>query len=167
MDLSHEQGGRSFVLFRLGAEEYGLPIERVQSIIRYEEATPVPHTPEYVEGVLNLRGMVIPVVDLTRRLSGVTFEPGPQARIVVAEGESGPVGLAVNSASEVVVIDAEAVKPAPESALSPQAARALEGVAEHEGRLVILLDLDQAVPKAEYGPAHETEHAAQEDETDA
>lgn len=154
-----EQGGRKYVLFRLGDEEYGLPIERVQSIIRYESATPVPRAPEFVQGVINMRGKVIPVVDIAKRLVGVTFEPGPSARIVVTEGEAGLVGLAVDSASEVAPIADDDVKPPPESALTPETTRALEGVAEYQGRLVILLDLDQAIPSGEYAHVPEAETA--------
>jgi purine-binding chemotaxis protein CheW len=142
--------GAIYVLFRLGSEEYGLPIARVSSIIRYETATPVPRAPEIVMGVINMRGRVIPVLDLTKRLVQVEFEPGPSARIIVAEGAAGTVGLAVDAASEVVTIPESAIRPAPEGALSAETANAFEGVAEIGDRLVILLDLDEAVPKAEY-----------------
>ncbi len=150
-----------YVLFRLGDEQYGLPIEVVSSIIRWEQATPVPHAPAAVEGVINLRGRVIPVVNLKRRLLDAPFEAGPTARIVVAEGEGGPVGLAVDAANEVATIDLAEVKPAPETALSRETVEAFEGVANHGGRLVILLNLDRALPRSEYGDV-----TAQEVETD-
>lgn len=139
-----------YVLFRLGEEEYGLPIDRVSSIIRYEPATPVPHAPEAIDGVINLRGHVIPVVNLKRRLLAQSFEPSSTARIVVAEGDQGMVGLVVDSASEVTTISLEDVRPAPETALTPETAEAFEGVASHGGRLVILLNLDRALPSSEY-----------------
>lgn len=151
------QEGRTFVIFRLGAEEYGLAIERVQSIIRFEQATPVPRAPESVMGVINLRGQVIPVVDLVRRLSGGGFVPGPASRIVVTEGEAGTVGLAVDAANEVVSLAAAEIRPAPEGALGPETAEMFEGVVERDGRLVILLDFDKAVPRSEYARATETE----------
>lgn len=148
MEATQDQVGRKFVVFRLGDEEYGLPIERVQSIIRYERSTPVPRAPTYVQGVINLRGKVIPVVDLSRRLGGAVFEPTPHSRIVVTEGDAGLVGLCVDSASEVAAL--EDIKPPPDSALLPECARAIEGVAEHEGRLVVLLDIEQVVPTSDY-----------------
>lgn len=138
------------MLFRLSNEEYGLPIDKVQSIIRYEEPTPVPRSPEAVQGVINLRGRVIPVVDLTRRLFSSPFTPGPSSRIVVAEGEAGTLGLAVDAANEVVSIPDESVRPAPASVLSEETAEAIAGVAEHGGRLIVLLDLDEAVPRSGY-----------------
>ncbi|TLM80583.1 MAG: chemotaxis protein CheW [Actinobacteria bacterium] len=148
-------GSAGYVLFRVADEMFGLPIERVQSIIRYERGTPVPRAPEVVEGVINLRGRIVPVVDLVKRLGRGEFEPGPTARIVVAEGAAGLVGLAVDAASEVVRIDPASVQPAPAAALSAETADAFEGVTEYEGTLVILLDLDQAVPRAEYASAVE------------
>jgi purine-binding chemotaxis protein CheW len=140
-----------YVLFRLGDEEYGLPIEQVSSIIRYEPATPVPHSPESVDGVINLRGHVIPVVNLKRKLLGTAFVAGVTSRIVVAEGEAGMVGLVVDAANEVTTISLEDVRPTPETALTSETADAFEGVASHEDRLVILLNLDRALPSSEYG----------------
>lgn len=150
MIANTEQEGRSYVVFRLGTEEYGLAIERVQSIIRFERATPVPRAPQAVMGVINLRGQVIPVVDLARRFSNRVFEATPASRIVVTEGEAGTVGLAVDSASEVVTIPVADIKPAPDSVLTPDNAEAFEGVADRGGKLVILIDFDRAVPKMEY-----------------
>lgn len=141
---------RQYVLFHLGAEEYGLPIERVQSIIRYEQPTPVPHAPSAVEGVINLRGQVIPVIDLSMRLLSTPFVGTHTSRIVVAEGMSGLVGLAVDSASEVVSIPVMEIKPAPQAALSADTADAFEGVANHGDRLVILLDAEKALPRPEF-----------------
>lgn len=144
------QDARSYVIFRLGSEEYGIAIDRVQSIIRFEEATPVPRSPEAVLGVVNLRGNVIPVVDLCRRLGRGDFEPSATARIIVAEGEAGTVGLAVDEANEVSSIPTATILPTPETVLSADAADIFEGVAQRDGALVILLDLDRAVPRSEY-----------------
>jgi purine-binding chemotaxis protein CheW len=150
---------RQFVLFRLGTEEYGLPIEHVQSIIRYEVPTPVPHAPEFVEGVINLRGQVIPVLDLSLRLLGTPLVRSVFSRIVVAESDSGLVGLAVDSANEVASIAEDDIMEPPASALSAETAEAFEGVANHGERLVILLDPDKALPKVTYGVTTATEEA--------
>lgn len=148
-----EKIGFAYVVFRLGGEEYALPVTAVNSIIRYEDATPVPRAPQGVLGVINLRGRVMPVVDLRHRFSGTPFEPGPMSRIVVAEGAAGPVGVAVDSANEVTEFAPEALKPVPEGVLSPETARAFSGVVERGGSLVIVLDLDEAVPSATYSGA--------------
>ena len=144
---------RQYVLFRIGAEEYGLPIEKVSSIIRYEPSTRVPRAPVSVEGVINLRGRVIPVVNLGKRLFDSEFTPSPHARIVVAEGEGGSVGLVVDAAAEVATVEGDAVMPPPQTALSSDTSEAFEGVVHYQGRLVILLDLDAAIPRAEYAVA--------------
>lgn len=142
-----------YVLFRLGEEEYGLPVGQVNSIIRYEQATPVPRAPEVVEGVINLRGRVIPVVNLRERLLGAGLEPTHETRIVVAESAAGPVGLIVDAAQEVAELPLDEVRPAPEVALGPEVAAAFTGVVSYRERLVILLDLDHALPRSEYARA--------------
>jgi chemotaxis signal transduction protein len=94
-------------------------------------------------------------VNLKRKLFGTAFEPTATSRIVVAEAESGQVGLAVDAANEVATIDLDEVRPAPDTALSSETADAFTGVASHGGSLVILLDLDRALPTAEYVRAAE------------
>ena len=153
---------RQYVLFRLRAEEYGLPIRRVQSIIRYEEPTPVPRAPFGVEGVINLRGQVIPLVDLGLILLGDQIEPTQASRIIVVESGMGSVGLAVDVVSEVASISVADVRPAPAAALGAETSEAFEGVVQHGERLVILLDSEKALPK----PVFMSAGAAQEDGVD-
>jgi purine-binding chemotaxis protein CheW len=151
---------KQVVLFTLGDEEYGLPVERVTSIIRYEAPTPVPHAPEYVEGVINLRGRIVPVVDLAHRLFGVRLDRTPGTRIIVTETAAGLVGFTASSAHEVARIPAASVMPAPESVVSSDLAEAFEGVADHQGRLVILLVPDRLVPSISFVSTDETEEAS-------
>jgi purine-binding chemotaxis protein CheW len=151
---------RQAVLFTLGEEEYGLPVDRVTSIIRYETPTPVPHAPDYVEGVINLRGRIVPVVDLAHRLFGAPLERTPGTRIIVTETAAGLVGFTASSAHEVARIPAEAVMPAPESVAASDLADAFEGVADHQGRLVILLIPDKLVPSASFASIDEPEGAS-------
>jgi len=142
--------GRQYVLFRVGGEEYGLPIGCVSSIIRYETVTPVPRAPVAVQGVIDLRGRVVPVVDLGKRLFGTAFEPSQRSRIIVTETSAGAVGLAVDAASEVAAFTPDRMMPAPEAALPREMVDAFEAVVHLDGRLVILLDLERVLPKAEY-----------------
>lgn len=144
------EGTRQFVLFRLGQEEYGLPIEQVNSIIRFEEATPVPKAPPMVDGVINLRGRVVPVVNLARKFGSKTFDPTAMSRIVIVEAEGGLVGLTVDAANEVVTIAPEDIREAPDTALSSDTEEAFEGVASIQDMLVILLRLDRVLPKSDY-----------------
>ena len=142
--------GRQYVLFRVGSEEYGLPIVNVSSIIRYETVTPVPRAPASVQGVIDLRGRVVPVVDLGKRLFGTTLDPTPRARIIVTETAAGAVGLAVDAASEVATFAPDVMMAAPEAALPRDMVDAFEAVVHLEGRLIILLDLERVLPRAEY-----------------
>lgn len=151
---------RQVVLFALGDEVFGLPVERVTSIIRYESPTPVPHAPDYIEGVINMRGRIVPVVDLAHRLYGARVERTPGARIIVTETASGLVGFAVSSAHEVARIPFGSVMPAPDSVVSSDLSEAFEGVADHEGRLVILLVPDRLVPSVSFISADEAEGAS-------
>lgn len=151
---------RQVVLFTLGDEEYGLPVDRVTSIIRYETPTPVPHAPDYVEGVINLRGRIVPVVDLGRRLFGESTARSSGARVIVTETAVGLVGFTVSSAHEVARIPASSVMQPPESVAASDLSEALEGVADHEGRLVILLIPDKLVPIASFLSADEQEGAS-------
>ncbi len=153
---------RQYVIFGLCDEEYGLPIGRVQSIIRYEAATPVPHAPEGVEGVFNLRGQVLPLIDLGWRLRGEAITPTPASRIIVADSGLGAVGLAVDRVHEVASLAVSEIRPAPQAALASEMADAFEGVANYGDRLIILLDADKALPK----PAFTSTGVSQEADPD-
>lgn len=144
---------RQYVLFRLCEEEYALPIASVQSIIRYEEPTPVPNAPDGVEGVFNLRGQVLPLIDLGRRLRGHPIEVTPASRIIVADSQLGAVGLGVDAVHEVANIPVDDIKPAPTAALEGDTAEALEGVATIGDRLVILLNPERALPRPVFASA--------------
>lgn len=143
-------GREQYVLFRVGGEEYGLPISCVSSIIRYGAVTPVPRAPRAVKGVIDLRGRVVPVVDLGKRLFDTGIEPGPRSRIVVTEGDGGEVGLAVDSASEVATFAQDELMQTPTSILAPEIADAFHAVVHLGDRLIVLLDLDRILPRAEY-----------------
>lgn len=147
MSGAADERGETHLLFLLGEGEFGLSVANVTGIVRYEEPTPVPRSPDSVRGVVNLRGKVIPVLDLGERLGVGRLDPGRAARIVVAESSVGPVGLAVDATREVVDIPREALSPAPEGAVAPESSAMVSGVAEVQGRLVILLELDAVMPR--------------------
>jgi len=153
VDDSVATSHRQYVLFRLCDEEYGLPIVSVRSIIRYEAPTPVPRAPEGIEGVFNLRGQVLPLIDLGRRLRGEPITPTPASRIIVADCGLGAVGLSVDLVHEVANLPVDDIRPAPQAALAGETADAFEGVATYRDRLVILLDPDKAFPKPVFASA--------------
>ena len=129
------------VTFFLGDEEYGLDVRLVQEIIRLTEITPVPRAPDFVKGVINLRGRIIPVVDVKRKLSlGEVDTSSRASRIVVAKIRDRLVGLLVDGASQVLKIPVSLIEPAPEEVIEIDVDY-IRGVAKLEGRLVILMDL--------------------------
>lgn len=129
-----------FVVFRLGRENYGLEISTIVEIISMQTITEVPGTESYIEGVINLRGLVIPVFNLHTKFRLDGGEITRLTRIVVVEVEGNHIGMLVDGVSEVVKITADIVEP-PSNILSDIEEEYLTGVAKLEDKLVILLDL--------------------------
>jgi len=132
------------VSFCIGDEEYGVDILRVQEINRTMEVTRVPNAPSYVEGVINLRGRVIPVVDLRARFGMPRKEWDKNTRIVVVELRGVTVGFVVDSVNEVLRIPRNVTEPPPGLATGANA-EYITGVGKLEDRLLILLDLEKVV----------------------
>jgi purine-binding chemotaxis protein CheW len=129
------------VVFELGDERYGLDIATVFEIIRHQPITAVPQAPAFVKGVINLRGRIIPVIDLRDRFGMIESAITKATRIVVCEAAGTRLGLIVDGVSEVLMIAAETVEATPEVAAAHDAAY-LRGIAKLGDRLIILLDLD-------------------------
>jgi purine-binding chemotaxis protein CheW len=134
-------GELQIVVCELADEHYGLDIAKVFEIIRHQPITPVPRAPDFVKGVINLRGRIIPVVDLRGRFGMLEVEPTKETRIVVAESSSTRVGLIVDSVSEVLLLPADAVEATPGVAAGADA-EYLKGIAKLGDRLVLLMELD-------------------------
>ena len=132
------------VVFSLAEELYGLDISRIQGIIRVPEITRVPRAPDFVEGVINLRGDIVPIVDLRKRFDRPHEEHTGDTRIINVEIGDDLVGLIVDSVEEVLNIPAEAIVPPPELVISADSAY-LRGIAKIGERLVTLLDLDEVL----------------------
>lgn len=128
------------VVFRLGKELYGVNISSVQEIVRVPGVTQVPDAPAFLEGVINLRGRIVPVIDLRKRLGLAAAEKDKASRVLVTEKEGKVVGLLVDAASEVLRITSEEVEAPPEM-ISAIGVEYITGVAKVEERLIILLDL--------------------------
>jgi purine-binding chemotaxis protein CheW len=138
---SGRAGELQIVVCELADEHYGLDIAKVFEIIRHQPITPVPRAPAFVKGVINLRGRIIPVVDLRGRFSMTEVEPTKETRIVVAESSSTRVGLIVDSVSEVLLLPIDSVEATPGVAAGADA-EYLRGIAKLGDRLVLLLELD-------------------------
>jgi purine-binding chemotaxis protein CheW len=134
--------------FRVGQETFGVPISLVREIVRVPAITSVPNAPDYIEGVINLRGRIIPVVDLRKRFREKVGEPSKKNRIVVVELEGRLVGLMVNSASEVLRIPPSEIE-APHDVFQEGELNYITGVGKLRGRLIILLDLNKILQRGE------------------
>ena len=133
---------------RIGRETLGLPISMVREIVRVPEITPVPNAPPHIEGVINLRGRIIAVIDLGKRFGEAPIERNSKSRIVVVEMEERLVGLLVNSASEVLRIAPSEIE-APQNVFPDEDMNYVTGVGKLKDRLIILLDLSRILQRAE------------------
>lgn len=136
------------VSFRTGEEEFGVDILKVQEIIKMLTITKVPNSPEFVEGVINLRGKVIPVIDLRKRLSLQSKEHDNKTRIVVVDLDGSTFGFIVDEVNEVLRISEKTLEEPPEL-VSRVNSDFITSVAKLEDRIIILLDLNQLLQKAE------------------
>lgn len=136
------------VSFRVGDEEFGLDILRVQEIIRIQPLTRVPNLPDYIDGVFNLRGKVIPVIGLRRRLGLEKQAPDKQTRIVVVDVHNLTLGFIVDSVSEVLRIHGDTVEPTPR--LGKTERDYISGVGKLDSRLLLLIDLEQLMSGTEF-----------------
>jgi purine-binding chemotaxis protein CheW len=133
-------GELHIVGFRVGRETYGVPITSLQEIVRVPEITAVPDAPDYMEGVINLRGKIVSVMDLRKRFGEKKAAPGKRNRILVVEHNGRLAGLIVDSASEVLKIPAKDIEPSP-TVFQEGGLNCVTGLGKHQGRLIVLLDM--------------------------
>ncbi|WP_457571915.1 chemotaxis protein CheW [Desulfovulcanus sp.] len=136
------------VTFRIGEEKFGVNILRVQEIIRTMEITCVPKSPDFVEGVINLRGKVIPIIDLRKRFGLKVRKYDKHTRIIVIEINNMIVGFVVDAVSEVLRIPADTVE-TPPPVVAGVDAEYISGVGKLDDRLLILLDLERLFTREE------------------
>jgi purine-binding chemotaxis protein CheW len=139
---------RQLVVFELANEHYGVDISAVESIIKMQAITVVPHAPEFVEGVTNLRGKVLPVIDLRKRFYLTATDRSADKKastriIVVAIGKT-EVGMVVDDVSEVLTISDEAIEPPPPMVMTINSTF-ITGIAKLGDKLVIMLDLSKVL----------------------
>ncbi|WP_418791312.1 chemotaxis protein CheW [Phosphitispora sp. TUW77] len=139
-------GDNQYVVFRLGREVYGLEISTVLEIITMQAITEVPGTEDYIEGVINLRGLVIPVFNMHKRFNLPGGETTRLTRVVVVEVEGNNIGMLVDGVSEVIRIPSEIIEP-PSNIMNGINEEYLLGIAKLDDRLVILLDLTKVLRK--------------------
>jgi purine-binding chemotaxis protein CheW len=146
--LDAQAGSEQYLTFQLAGEEYGVDILRVQEIKGWEKATRIPHAPHYVLGVINLRGAIVPVIELRRRFGLESIEFGPTTVVIVVKvaSERGErtVGMVVDAVCEVYNVGASDVKAPPEVGSSVDT-DFVRGLATVEQKMLILLDIDRLI----------------------
>jgi purine-binding chemotaxis protein CheW len=140
---------KKVIVFALGSEEYGVEVEKVKTIERMQPMTRVPKTPDFVKGVINLRGVVVPIIDLRSRFGLAETEYTDNTRIIIVSVGDIEVGLIVDAANDVIDLDEENIVNPPE-VVGGIKAKYLRGIARvNEQRLLVLLNLDQVLNKQE------------------
>ena len=146
--------GGEFLTFRLGAEEYGIDILKVQEIRSYEQPTRIANAPAFVKGVVNLRGVIVPIVDLRVKLGCETVEYNSFTVVIVLNVRGRIVGAVVDSVSDVLELGRDAVKAAPEMSTAVDTSF-ITGIGSINERMLILMDIEALMSSAEMGLINE------------
>ncbi|MDX2202272.1 MAG: chemotaxis protein CheW [Hyphomicrobiaceae bacterium] len=142
------QAKRELIAFRIGGQEFCVDVMSVREIRGWTMATPLPQTPDFVRGVINLRGTVLPIVDLASRLGFPPAEPTARHAIMVAQSGSQIAGLLVEGVSDIFTVDTEEIQPTPDVA-SDMAKRFVRGVIAMDGRLISVIAIEAVLPPPE------------------
>ena len=139
-----------FLSFTLGEEHYGVDILKVQEIRGYDSATRLPDAPDYIKGVINLRGTIVPVIDLRLKLRLKEARYDAFTVMIVLNVEDRVVGIVVDSVSDVIALNAEQIRPTPEFGASVDT-RFISGIGTVDDRMLILLDIETLIDSADFG----------------
>ena len=138
-----------WVTFQLENETYGINVMQVQEVLRYTEIAPVPGAPEYVLGIINLRGNVVTVIDTRSRFGLPYGDVSENSRIVIIEAEKQVIGIMVDSVAEVVYLRSSEIDAAP-AVGTEESAKFIQGVSNRDGQLLILVDLNKLLSDEEW-----------------
>ncbi len=148
-----------YLSFTLGDEHYGVDILKVQEIRGYDSVTRVPDAPEYIKGVINLRGTIVPVIDLRLKLRLKEARYDAFTVMIVLNVEDRVVGIVVDSVSDVIPLSQEQIRPKPEFGAAVDT-RFISGIGTVDERMLILLDIETLLDSADIGQAASAEEAA-------
>lgn len=148
---SHGPASGEYLTFRLGAEEYGIDILKVQEIRSYEPPTRIANSPDFIKGVVNLRGVIVPIVDLRLKLGCPTAEYNSFTVVIVLNVKSRVVGAVVDSVSDVLELSRDVIRPAPELNASAVDTSFITGIGAVSDRMLILMDIEGLMSSADMG----------------
>lgn len=138
-----------WVTFKLEGEKYGIKVMQVQEVLRMNEIAPVPGAPDYVLGIINLRGNVVTVIDTRKRFGLPVREPDDSTRIVIVEAENQIVGILVDSVAEVANLRTSEIETAPNVG-NDESAKYIQGVSSQDSELLILVDVNKLLTDEEW-----------------
>jgi purine-binding chemotaxis protein CheW len=151
MEAPHAaETSREFLTFRLAAEEYAIDILQVREIRAYETPTRIANTPTYVKGVVNLRGAIVPILDLRERFGLGELAAGASRVVVILSLEGRPLGIVVDAVSDVVRLQAGDIRPAPEQIRAVVSEAFVHGLVPVDDRMLIVVDLARVVAVEAY-----------------
>jgi len=140
---------RQILVFTLGSQELGLDISCVREVLRPQKTYPIPQTPHFIEGVIHLRGHIVALIDLRKRLIGKAMEEERNKRIIVCRVNKSVVGLTVNSLREIITLSREDILSTPEVVSMQMEADMILGIARAGERIIPILDLEHILTKKE------------------
>ena len=146
--IAGETVGQEFLVFTLGDEEYGIDILKVQEIRGYDQVTRIANTPEFIKGVTNLRGVIVPIIDLRVKFSQPDVEYNDNTVVIVLNLEHRVVGIVVDGVSDVLSLTHEQIRPAPEFAVT-MSTEYLTGLGALGERMLILVDIEKLLSSEE------------------
>lgn len=153
--VRHVPAGREYLTFRLGGEEYGIDILKVQEIRSYEQPTKIANAPSYLKGVVNLRGVIVPIVDLRIKFNCLNENGEAEINsftvVIVLNVRGRVVGAVVDSVSDVMQLNEQMIQPAPEMSNSIVDTTYITGIANVSDRLLILMDIESLMSSSEMG----------------
>ena len=149
--------GGEFLTFRLGSEEYGIDILKVQEIRSYEQPTRIANSPAFIKGVVNLRGVIVPIVDLRVKLACESVEYNSFTVVIVLNVKGRVIGAVVDSVSDVLELGAGTIKPAPEMHTAVDTSF-ITGIGSVNDRMLILMDIEGLMSSADMGLIDSAKH---------
>lgn len=153
-----EAENREFLVFSLGEEEYAIDILKVQEIRGYENVTRIANAPDFIKGVTNLRGVIVPIVDLRIKFHLENVEYGGQTVVIVVNVADRIVGIVVDGVSDVMTLTPEQIKPAPEFGVT-LSSDFLSGLGSLDDRMLVLVDIDKLLTSEEMALVDSTSNA--------
>ena len=139
---------RQIVVFKLMEHEFGMDIIKILEILNYEEVRPVPNVPNYVEGIINVRGTVYPIFNLRKRLNMKPIEDTSDTKFILLHLDNVRIGFLVDSVSEILTVDEEQVEKAPQM-IDKNKTNTIDYIIKQEGRMVIVLDVESLISEVE------------------